>query len=81
MYSGYWHMSLIAVHPGDEVDSGDWLGNIGTTGLSTGPHLHWEVIVQGVDVDPVQWTRDDGPALPMLLADSADTAETADTLG
>lgn len=81
VYSGYWHMSLIAVHPGDEVDSGDWLGNIGTTGLSTGPHLHWEVIVQGVDVDPVQWTRDDGPALPMLLADSADTAETADTLG
>ncbi|MXX80016.1 MAG: peptidoglycan DD-metalloendopeptidase family protein [Chloroflexi bacterium] len=81
VYSGYWHMSLIAVHPGDEVDSGDWLGNIGTTGLSTGPHLHWEVIVQGVDVDPVQWTRDDGPALPMLLPDSADTAETADTLG
>jgi len=78
VYSGYWHMSLIAVDPGDAVEAGDWLGNIGTTGLSTGPHLHWEVIVQGVDVDPVQWTRDDGPALPVPLAGAA---ETADTLG
>ncbi|MCY3568951.1 MAG: peptidoglycan DD-metalloendopeptidase family protein [Chloroflexi bacterium] len=78
VYSGYWHMSLIAVRSGDEVESGDWLGNIGSTGLSTGPHLHWEVIVQGVDVDPVQWTREDGPALPMLLEEAA---ETADTLG
>ncbi len=78
VYSGYWHMSLIAVSPGDEVETGGWLGNIGNTGLSTGPHLHWEVIVQGVDVDPVQWTRDDGPALPLLLAAAEETADTLD---
>lgn len=63
VYSGYWHMSLIAVRAGHEVAPGDWLGNIGTTGLSTGPHLHWEVIIQGVDVDPVQWLGDDRPPL------------------
>ena len=61
VYSGYWHMSLIAVRVGDEVEGGDWLGNIGSTGLSTGPHLHWEVIVRGVDVDPVQWTGEERP--------------------
>lgn len=64
VYSGYWHMSLIAVRESMEVAPGDWLGNIGTTGLSTGPHLHWEVIIQGVDVDPIQWLGEDQPPLP-----------------
>ena len=64
VYSGYWHMSLIAVHEGFEVAPGDWLGNIGTTGLSTGPHLHWEVIIQGIDVDPIQWTGEAQPPIP-----------------
>ncbi len=64
VYSGYWHMSLIAVRETMEVAPGDWLGNIGTTGLSTGPHLHWEVIIQGIDVDPVQWLGEDQPPLP-----------------
>ena len=64
VYSGYWHMSLIVLREGMEVAPGDWLGNIGTTGLSTGPHLHWEVIVQGIDVDPIQWTGDAQPPIP-----------------
>lgn len=64
VYSGYWHMSLIAVREGVQVAPGDWLGNVGTTGLSTGPHLHWEVIVRGIDVDPVQWIGEDRPPLP-----------------
>ena len=64
VYSGYWHMSLIAVREGFEVAPGDWLGNIGTTGLSTGPHLHWEVIIQGIDVDPIQWTGEAQPPIP-----------------
>ncbi len=75
VYSGYWHMSLIAVREGVEVEPGDYLGNIGTTGLSTGPHLHWEVIIQGIDVDPVQWTTDDQPPLPPVLEAAADTLE------
>ena len=75
VYSGYWHMSLIAVRAGVEVEPGDYLGNIGTTGLSTGPHLHWEVIIQGIDVDPVQWTTGDQPPLPSVLEATADTLE------
>ena len=76
VFSGYWHMSLISVEPGMQLERGDWLGNIGSTGLSTGPHLHWEVIVQGIDVDPVQWTNEQRPPLP----DEAAVAGSADTL-
>lgn len=78
VYSGYWHMSLIAVREGMEVAPGDWLGNIGTTGLSTGPHLHWEVIIQGVDVDPVQWLGEDQPPLPPASPESGQSADTLD---
>ncbi len=76
VYSGYWHMSLLAVREGMEVAPGDWLGNIGTTGLSTGPHLHWEVIIQGVDVDPVQWLGEDRPPLPVVAAEPEGSADT-----
>ena len=61
VYSGYWHLSLISVAVGQEVGPGDWLGNIGTTGLSTGPHLHWEVIIHGRDVDPTQFLSPQHP--------------------
>jgi murein DD-endopeptidase MepM/ murein hydrolase activator NlpD len=57
VYSGYWHMSEIQAEVGQVVDPGDPLGLVGTTGVTTGPHLHWEVIVQGTDVDPIQWTE------------------------
>lgn len=76
VYSGYWHMSLVAVREGMEVASGDWLGNIGTTGLSTGPHLHWEVIIQGIDVDPVQWLGENQPSLPPVALESEQSADT-----
>ena len=78
VYSGYWHMSLIAVREGMEVAAGDWIGNIGTTGLSTGPHLHWEVIIQGVDVDPVQWLGEEQPPLPPAPEESEQSADTLD---
>ena len=76
VYSGYWHMSLIAVREGMDVAPGDWLGNIGTTGLSTGPHLHWEVIIQGIDVDPLQWLGDQQPPLPVVAGESERSADT-----
>ena len=53
--SGYWHMSKLDVKPGDRVEPGQQLGEVGTTGLSTGAHLHWELHVDGVAVDPLQW--------------------------
>lgn len=57
VFSAFFHLSEIAVSEGDLVDQGDLLGYVGTTGLSTGPHLHWEVRVRGVPVDPLEWTR------------------------
>lgn len=55
VYSGYWHMSVVGVVLDAEVAAGDLLGEVGESGVVAGPHLHWEVIVHGRDVDPVQW--------------------------
>ncbi|MCW5881459.1 MAG: M23 family metallopeptidase [Anaerolineae bacterium] len=57
VYSGYFHLSSLAVEPGQLVKPGQTLGTVGTTGRSTGPHLHWEMRVNGVAVDPLEWTR------------------------
>ena len=53
--TGYWHMSEIKVVAGMEVATGDVLGLVGNTGLSTGAHLHWELRIDGVAVDPMQF--------------------------
>lgn len=50
--SGYGHMSRIAVSPGTRVRQGQVIGYVGSTGMSTGPHLHWEVWKNGVAVNP-----------------------------
>lgn len=55
--SGYYHLSEMAVEPGQAVTAGDTLGTVGSTGLSTGTHLHWEIRVLGVAVDPVEWVE------------------------
>jgi murein DD-endopeptidase MepM/ murein hydrolase activator NlpD len=55
--SAYYHLSQIDVAPGQTVSPDDQIGLIGSTGLSTGSHLHWEVRVGGVAVDPTQWTE------------------------
>ena len=58
VYTGYYHLSEVLVKMGDIVGTGDALGRMGATGLATGPHVHWEVVVYGVTVDPAQWLRD-----------------------
>lgn len=53
--TGYWHLSELAVQPGAQVAAGQLLGKVGSTGLSTGAHLHWELRINGMAVDPLQW--------------------------
>lgn len=48
----YGHLSEITVKPGDKINKNDLLGKVGSTGVSTGPHLHLEVLRDGVPVDP-----------------------------
>ena len=57
LYSGYWHLSEFKVTPGQTVKQGDLIASSGNTGLSTGAHLHWDMRVLGVNVDPMQFTR------------------------
>jgi len=52
----YLHLSIIRVRKGQYVKKGQLIGNIGSTGFSTGPHLHWSFLVNGVLVNPLQWT-------------------------
>ncbi|MEA3459803.1 MAG: M23 family metallopeptidase, partial [Chloroflexota bacterium] len=59
--SSYWHLSEIDVRTGEEVEKGDLIGKVGTTGLSTASHLHWEMRVSGIAVDPLQWTHQTFP--------------------
>jgi murein DD-endopeptidase MepM/ murein hydrolase activator NlpD len=53
----YGHMSEILVEEGQEVEAGAALGRLGSTGRSTGPHLHYEVRVDGEPVDPTRFLR------------------------
>ena len=54
--SGYAHLSTFAVAEGQHVDAGQLIAFVGTTGLATGAHLHWEMSVHGVLVDPLRFT-------------------------
>lgn len=49
------HLNGIDVREGDYVQAGQKIGTIGSTGASTGPHLHWGLYVHGVSVDPAPW--------------------------
>lgn len=55
VFSHYFHMSRIDVQVGQEVSRGEVIGAVGSTGLATGPHLHWEVRVGLAPTNPLEW--------------------------
>ena len=55
LYSLYGHLSQIGVEPGQRVERGQELGNTGQTGLAGGDHLHFSMVLQGVQVNPIEW--------------------------
>lgn len=52
IFSSYSHLSEIKVKSGDKVKKGQKIGNIGSSGFSTGPHLHWTVSIKNVFINP-----------------------------
>ncbi|MFF3406998.1 M23 family metallopeptidase [Streptomyces sp. NPDC002742] len=62
-YTQYAHLASVAVDQGQRVSTGEWIGQSGTSGNSTGPHLHFEVRVtpdMGSAIDPVPWLAEHG---------------------
>lgn len=61
VYTGYLHQSELLVQPGERVEKGQLIGKVGATGRVSGPHLHWEVLIGGVQVDPLDWLNEAFP--------------------
>jgi murein DD-endopeptidase MepM/ murein hydrolase activator NlpD len=62
----YGHMNSIYVREGDTIDEGAILGEVGSTGRSTGPHLHYEVRIDGNPVDPTRYINIGRKLAPFL---------------
>ena len=59
--SGYYHLAATAVAEGETVIVGQTIGRVGSSGLSTGAHLHWDLRLMNVPVDGFQWLADSFP--------------------
>ncbi len=57
VFTTYAHLQRAEVSPGTAVKPGQVIARVGSTGYSTGPHLHWELWIDGANVDPQEWTR------------------------
>jgi murein DD-endopeptidase MepM/ murein hydrolase activator NlpD len=55
IYTAYYHQKESSVKVGDHVEAGQMVGQIGASGRVTGPHLHWEIWVNGIQVNPQEW--------------------------
>lgn len=70
----YGHMSRFVVQSGQHVKKGDIIGYVGSTGRSTGNHLHYEVRIDGAPVNPLPFVRADSMAIAALSGDQAKLA-------
>lgn len=61
VYTAYMHQSEILVQVSERVEAGQLIGRVGATGRVSGPHLHFEVWVGGVQVDPLEWLQREFP--------------------
>ncbi len=61
IFTAYMHQSEILVSVGEHVEQGQLIGRVGETGRVEGPHLHFEVLVGGVQVDPIEWLNREYP--------------------
>jgi murein DD-endopeptidase MepM/ murein hydrolase activator NlpD len=61
VFSAYMHQSEILVNVGDRVEQGQLIGRVGNTGRVEGPHLHFEVLVGGIPVNPLDWLNKEYP--------------------
>ncbi|GIW09694.1 MAG: hypothetical protein KatS3mg061_0751 [Dehalococcoidia bacterium] len=57
VHSAYYHLARLDVRPGELVNRGQLIGLSGATGMATGPHLHFEIRLAGIAVDPLEWLR------------------------
>lgn len=76
--SQYLHLSSIAVRAGSRISQGDLIGRVGSTGLATGPHLHYSLRRNGINVNPVAVHRAMPPGDPIPSGDAGRFAEARD---
>ena len=76
--SQYLHLSSIAVRNGSRINQGDLIGRVGSPGLATGPHLHYALKRNGVNVNPVAVHRAMPPGDPIPAVDAPRFADARD---
>lgn len=61
VFTAFYHLKQIDAQAGQRVNAGDLIAQVGTTGFSTGDHLHWSMWVNGIYVNPLQWVEEEIP--------------------